>query len=58
MKNWLILIFYAMFMAAELYLICASIYYYVKGDIAEATYDMVLFIALMCVRIYARGDKK
>lgn len=57
MKNkWLY--FYLALMLAQVYLIVASIYYYAIGETWEATYFMTVFIAIMVVRIYAKGGKE
>lgn len=53
-----ILIFYMLLMIGEIYLIVASIYHYAIGETWEATYHMVVFIAIMAVRIYAKGGKE
>ena len=53
-----ILIFYMMLMIGEIYLIVASIYHYAIGETWEATYHMVVFIAIIVVRLYARGNRE
>lgn len=58
MKDWLKLLFGTLLIAGLFYLVCASLYNYIKGDLAEATYTMVLFIAIMCCKIYDERGKE
>lgn len=56
MNKWVY--FYLALLLVQSYLIIASIYYYAVGETWEATYHMAVFVAIMVVRIYAKGGKE
>jgi hypothetical protein len=55
-KEYLTLAFYVLLMAAQLYVLSASIYHCAVEQMDKAIYELLIFIAIVVWRIYTRKE--
>lgn len=55
-KEYLTLAFYLLLMAAQLYVLSASIYHCAVRQMDQAIYELLIFIAIVVWRIYTRKE--